>query len=206
MNASTSSEQRTTHTIYYQNQYSPAYKTDERVLKQIIKNNTKCSSDNEHLQLIIYYKSHTIASLVSKNNQSPKPSALKQTNVVYEYSCNHGDCELQKHSYIGMTTTTLSRRLTMHLASGGPKTHAKNAHNAILTRDELVSNTKILRHEPDYNRLQILEALLILQSNPSINNQITGSHRTLKLHGGRWLYLSGGPVHRRGYSHAEAFL
>ena len=31
--------------------------------------------------------------------------------------------------YIVLTTTTLSRRLTMHLASGGPKQHALDNHN-----------------------------------------------------------------------------
>ncbi|KAF2357803.1 hypothetical protein FHG87_011449, partial [Trinorchestia longiramus] len=102
---------------------SLAYKTDECILKQIIKSNSKCNSDNEHLRLIIYYKSHTIASLVSKNNQSAKLSELKQTNVVYEYKCSHEDCEPHNRSYIGVTTTTLYRRLTMHLGSGGPKTH-----------------------------------------------------------------------------------
>ena len=44
--------------------------------------------------------------------------------------------------YIGLTTTTLSRRLTMHLASGGPKQHALENHNLTLTRDDLVNNTE----------------------------------------------------------------
>ncbi|KAF2344072.1 hypothetical protein FHG87_025172, partial [Trinorchestia longiramus] len=160
---------------------SSAYKTDELILKQIIKSNTKCNSDNEQLRLIIYYKSHTIASLVSKNNQSAKLSELKQTNVVYEYKCSHDDCELHNRSYICVTTTTLSRRLTMHLSSEGPKNHEMEEHNETLTWEKLVTNTKILRHEPEYSRLQILEALLIHQKKPSINNQCTRKHRILKL-------------------------
>ena len=71
----------------------------------------------------------------------------------------------------------------MHLSnSGGPKIHAKDTHNHILTRQEIVNNTEIIYRNTDWNRLQIMEALLILQKNPQINRQITGMHRTLKLH------------------------
>ena len=59
-----------------------------------------------------------------KNSPPPHPT-LKRTNVVYEYKCNMGDCEHLPSSYIGMTTTTLSSRLTMHLQKGGPADHAK---------------------------------------------------------------------------------
>jgi hypothetical protein len=80
-----------------------------------------------------------------------------------------------------MTTTTLSRRQTMHLSSGGPKMHAETTHNDKLTREILVSNTKIVRKEQNFNRLQLLESLMIQERKPLINNQTTGSHRTLKL-------------------------
>ena len=169
------------HQIYYQNQFSGSYKTDERVLKNIISNNVKCNRETDKLQLIIYYKSNTIKNLVSRKNLTPKQPELKRTNVIYEYKCNVEDCELRSCSYIGMTTTTLSRRLTMHLANGGPKTHTSNHHNMQITREMLVNNTQILRFESDNNRLQITEALLINLKNPSINNQVTGSQRTLKL-------------------------
>ena len=83
-----------------------------------------------------------------------------------------------------MTTTTLSRRLTMHLASGGPKNHSEQIHGSKLTRQELVNNTEILRIETDFPRLQIIEALLIRKESPLINSQSTGTARTLKLLGG----------------------
>ena len=57
------------------------------------------------------------------NNQSSKPTTLKHTNLVYEFKCNLGECELLSSSYIGLTTTILSRRLTMHLAGGAIKSH-----------------------------------------------------------------------------------
>ena len=76
----------------------------------------------------------------------------------------------------------------MHLASGGPKQHSTDAHKTILNRENIVSNTKILRFENDPYRLSILEALLIRKMQPSINKQLASSHRTLKLFK-NWLYL-----------------
>ena len=70
----------------------------------------------------------------------------------------------------------------MHLSSGGPKNHNLSTHKETpISRDTMVKNTKIIRREDDFRRLQIYEALLIQQKNPEINNQITGSARTLKL-------------------------
>ena len=90
-------------------------------------------------------------------------------------------CELQNNCYIGQTNTTLSRRLAMHLASGGPKQHHQEVHHATLTRKELVDNIKIIRTERYTYRLSILESILIKKVKPNINNQMTGTHRTLKL-------------------------
>ena len=120
----------TVHKVYYQNQFSAAHKTDERILKEIVKNNTRCTNPTDRLQIITYYRSNTTTSAITKNNQFPSTTILKPTNVVYEYKCNKGDCELLNSSYIGMTTTTLSRRLTLHLAQGGPKHHAHTIHNS----------------------------------------------------------------------------
>ena len=118
-----------------------------------------------------------------RNNQAPPFPPLQQTNLIYEYKCVQDDCEhLPKVSYVGLTTTTLSRRITMHLGSGGPKIHTENSHPQIsLSRNAMVDNTKIIRKENDTRRLQIYEALIIQQKCPSINNQDTGSSRTLKL-------------------------
>ena len=69
----------------------------------------------------------------------------------------------------------------MHLDSGGPEQHHQEVHHATLTRKELVHNTKIIRTERDTYLLSILESLLIKKVKPSINNQMTGTHRTLKL-------------------------
>jgi hypothetical protein len=120
-----------------------------------------------------------------KNNLA-KPSDLQRTNVIYEFNCPTEGCKLLRNvKYVGMTTTTLSRRLTMHLASGAPKKHMQEVHNATLTRQTLVENTKIIRQLSDPSRLAICEALLVRESNPIINLQDTGCTRTLKLFSGR---------------------
>ena len=72
----------------------------------------------------------------------PPTPPLKKTNLIYQYQCLHGDCEHRNNIHIGMTTTTLLRRLIMHLASGGPKQHALANHNLPLTRADLVNDTK----------------------------------------------------------------
>jgi len=118
-----------------------------------------------------------------KNNVNASTEPLKTTNVVYEFKCNTGECELQPSKYIGMTTTSLSRRVTMHLASGGPKKHMEQNHQLQLTRQDLVNNTKIRERVNDYTRLQIVEAILIQKERPSINSQATGVARTLRLLG-----------------------
>jgi len=45
----------TTHLIYYRNQFSNAYKTDERVMKSIINSNIPCKNPSEVVKLQIYY-------------------------------------------------------------------------------------------------------------------------------------------------------
>ena len=66
-------------------------------------------------------------------------------------------------------TTSLSRHLTIHKFDGAPKAHVYTVHNLQISRDTLAENTKILRVINDAYRLQILEALLIHQRNPSLN-------------------------------------
>ena len=94
------------HLVYYKNQYNASYKTDERVLRQIIRNNVRCYRPSDKLKLVVYYKSSSISSLITKNDQSPPISDLQKTNLVYEFVCNKGWCEHLKCSNVGVTETT----------------------------------------------------------------------------------------------------
>ena len=98
---------------------------------------------------------------------------LQRTNVVYRRTCPDGDCKLQNKEidYIGRTTTTLSRRLTMHLRGHPPAEHTKDVHKRDITREELVENTSIIASERNARRLMILEAVLIRERCPVLNGQ-----------------------------------
>ena len=71
----------------------------------------------------------------------------------------------------------------MHLQSGAPLKHSQDFHNSTLNREQMVSNTSIIRQENDFNRLEIMEALYIKYTKPEKNLQITGMGRTLRLLG-----------------------
>ena len=82
-----------------------------------------------------------------------------------------GNCEALPEKYIGMTTTKLSRRLTLHLSNGAIKKHHQTVHQSSLTRKDLEEGIEILQAESDHRRLYILEALHIKDKNPSIKKQ-----------------------------------
>ena len=157
-------------TIYYKNTITPSWKTDEKVIRDIIMKNAKPTDQHQRIQLRIYYKTPKTSSLVI-HNDNHKTGQLKQTDVVYKFRCITGDCETRNVYYIGHTTTSLSRRLTMHLQDGGPKTHLQNKHNTRLTRDMLTSNTTIMMRCHDKRRLSVAETIFIRETAPVINAQ-----------------------------------
>ena len=118
---------------------------------------------------------------MKNNDMQPKKAPLQHTNVVYEFNCPEEGCTLLNSSYIGVTTTTLSRRLTMHLQNGAIRKHYEITHDRVPTRKILEENTKIIHRNNDKYRLLIMEAILIRDKNPDINRQDTGLIRTLKL-------------------------
>ena len=161
---------------YYRNQMSSAYKVHERVITRLIHDNVTCASPNDQLKLVIYYKSQKTSNILIRNrtsqNLSRDKQQLKRTNVVYKFKCPYEDCVLHENScYIGVTTTTLSRRLTMHLREGAPKEHLMEKHNHAITRSDLTANTFIVGGINGRTRVQIMEALYIRQLRPSLNVQ-----------------------------------
>ena len=92
--------------------------------------------------------------------------------MVYQFACPHEDCRLRTVNYIGATTTSLSRRLTMHLREGAPHDHMAHHHSTRLTRKQLVDNTFIIKSPSCTTRLFIHEALMIRDRNPILNKQL----------------------------------
>ena len=74
-------------------------------------------------------------------------------------------------AYVGFTTTTLSRRLTMHLndSISIPILLKNSSITKSKFRKILLENTTIIAHEIDKIRLQILETLHLKTKIPKIN-------------------------------------
>ena len=168
--------------LYYRAYMNTQYRQDEHALRKIITECVKTTDPDDRLDLTIYYQNKKTHNLILKNAPKSDTPEIQRSHLVYQYKCSTGNCAALPSTYIGMTTTKLSRRLTMHLANGAPKRHTEEAHDVRLTREMIVQGTTILQHNNDRHRLQILEALIIREKNPTINlqlidNYIIPSHR-----------------------------
>ena len=93
------------------------YKSDEKILKTLIRRNIFPTDPNKKVKLIVYYNKFKSFNFVIKNNSSPSIGVLQKPNVTYQFKCPLGDCISDNNNiYVGLTSTTLSRRLTMHLS------------------------------------------------------------------------------------------
>ena len=70
-------ETEETHGLYYRNQFWPYYKTDERIIKQIVHNNVNCVHPGHKFKLTIYYESAATSSLIMTNYQFPPVDDLQ---------------------------------------------------------------------------------------------------------------------------------
>ena len=89
------------------------------------------------------------------------------------------------YRYVGFTQNSLSKRLTQHLQQGSIRNHFIDHHNATLTREIIVNNTKIIEQAKDRYNLAIKEALLIMNTNPVINKQYDNFSNILRLNAHR---------------------
>ena len=165
---------------------NPHYQKNESAIKSILKEHVRVLNPNDHLQLIIYYKSTKTRDLIMKNNLTPKLRELSRTNLIYDFTCSIDACKhlpIREVRYTGLTTCTTSRRLSLHLQNGAIKKHFEAVHGRPITRKEIVTMTKARYHMSDVRKLEILEALIIRLEDPELNKQDTGKVRFLKLHG-----------------------
>ena len=170
--------------LFYKNQMNSAYKVDEKVIKKIIRDNVKCKSENSKVQFVIYYTNMKTKNLVMKNNLSGKKRELSRTNVIYEFTCPENECfhhPILNNAYLGYTHCTLSKRTSFHLQKGAILTHYLDKHKRKIDRKTAEQCLKIRYQENHSDRLEILEALMILFEKPEINKQDTGRKRILTL-------------------------
>ena len=169
--------------IYYESQMHCNYKIDEDILKNIVRRYTRTIEPNNKINLIIYYKNKKTSSMIMRNSPY-QDNMLKSTNVVYQFQCKTEGCTLQNNKYIGMTSTNLSRRITMHLQMGGIKDHFINTHPKIpreRRRALIVENMSILAKCKTSKELEITEAIFIKDLQPNLNIQSTRMGGVLKL-------------------------
>ena len=122
--------------------------------------------------------------LVMKNNLSGKKRELSRTNVIYEFTCPENECfhhPILNNAYLGYTHCTLSKRTSFHLQKGAILTHYLDKHKRKIDRKTAEQCLKIRYQENHSDRLEILEALMILFEKPEINKQDTGRKRILTL-------------------------
>lgn len=142
---------------------------EAKAIRNIIHRNVKPRNPKQTINLVIYYKTKKTSQLVMRNKTTKKPAPTQEANVIYQHNCTAEDCG--PHSYIGMTRTTLSRRLTCHLQNGSIRDHYHVKHQTKLTRQQLEENTTIIDRETDPRRLMFLEAIYIEDMKPTINQQ-----------------------------------
>lgn len=169
--------------IFYENQMSELYKKDERILKTIIQNNVKPISDEDEIQIMIYYKNTKSKNLIMKNNLSDTKDKMQTSWTVYKYTCPSEDCELPNPTYIGQTRNTLRKRLEQHTKDGAIKDHQCRYHRKEISQPEIEQCTSSIKVLPDLKRLVIYEALLIILERPDLNRQKDNFINPLKLFG-----------------------
>ena len=145
------------------------YKSDEKILKTLIHRNILPTDPNKKIKLIIiYYDKFKTSNLVIRNNNSPSIGVLQKNNVIYKFKCPLGDCISDNNNiYVGLTSTTLSRRLTMDLSDTSSIAQHLKKHSQL--RKILTDNTTILEHQNNKQKLQILEALHIRNMQLTLN-------------------------------------
>ena len=165
--------------VLYKNQMHGNYKIEERVIKNIVRNNIKCQNNQEQLNIVFYYKNMKSSNLVIKNSPSRENDSLSESNVIYKFSCHVMPC---KADYIGLTRTKLKKRLDLHYYNGSILKHYKEHHHKNLTKEDLYKNTIIIEKDKDSKKLFIKESLKILELSPKINIQFDSFSATLSLY------------------------
>ena len=90
---------------------------------------------------------------------------------MYKFECPDDACQRRKTTYIGLTTTTLKRRMQGHRNSGAIHDHYTVTDDRKPQVAELLNHTKIINRESINSRLRIAEAVSIELQRPTLNIQ-----------------------------------
>ena len=113
---------------------------------------------------------------IIKDSPNTSSQHTQKTNVVYQFTCPLPGCKAEdnidnKNSYIGMTVTSLSKRLTTHITGCSSIKDHLSAHSipGDQIRQILVDHTRMLIRNTFRRRLPLLEALKIKELTPTLN-------------------------------------
>ena len=151
--------------LFYRNFMHSNYQQDEAAIHSIISNNAFATDPDSAIHLINYYKNKRTSQLIMKNSPQMDNDPLKKHGVVYRIIYPENG---YNHSYIGMTTTRLSKRLSVHLQEGNFFQHFRQ-HHGVLQQTALLENTTIIDKDQDRRRLRLREALHIMKLKPTLN-------------------------------------
>ena len=101
-------------------------------------------------------------------------------NVIYQFKCPLGECISDNNNiYVGLTSTTLSSRLTMHLSDTSSIAQHLKTHPCTTTElQKILTNNTTILEQNNKQKLQIHEALHIrnIQLTLNINNFQTSAN------------------------------
>ena len=163
--------------FYYQGQMSCQHKQEEDNLRKILDEHLTPSNSNE-IQLSIYYRSKKLSQLFIKNNIHKDSD---DSRCVYRYTCPIKERCQPSTTYLGHTTCTIKKRMTMHAQHGSIKEHHLEVHDNKITTADIIANIKVIYRSQERQDLYIAEALFIKDENPIINSQKEGENRILKI-------------------------
>ena len=158
-------------TVYHKMSYGTQYENEVTALKNIVRRNVELIHPFERLSLRTFCRPKTTSSLVMRNCTAKKKPLEEETNVVYEFRCSVDACERRDVTYIGLTSTTLRRRMLAHRNNGGINSHYTKKHDRKPLLNELLENTSIIHREIRSTRLKIAEAVSIALKHPTLNTQ-----------------------------------
>ena len=162
--------------LYFKGQMSCHYKTEEKHLQRTIQKHVISVDPDKSVKLSIYYRNTKLSNLLIRNKTTNSTTSDKH-HVVYLYKCNYEECNFSK--YVGYTTCTLAERFRTHRSV---RRHLEEHHNRRrVPVQELLECVEVLRSNTDKRRLKMMEALLIKEMKPGINNQEEGSYQLLKI-------------------------
>ena len=144
------------------------YNLDKNILKTLIQRNILPTDPNKK-KLIIYYNKFNTSNSVINNNSFPSIGVMHKTYVIYQFKCPLGHCISKNNNiHVGFTSTTLSRRLTMHLfETTSIAQHLKTFLSNNWIWKILTDNTTIFEHQNSKKKKKIYKYsnLFILETN-----------------------------------------